>query len=326
MQPENKNISDLEYLAQLGFEKVGTNETDIRELQKKVKDRSFSYNNGMFFGIVSLLTGVFIGITVFFTIYNAPKIFTVPKHAYRENIPNKNTASIKTLDTVEVVAENFVLNRSEKLITKVKDELAITETAETLNATPITNINQFSTQFNESQIRYIPNAPVIFLHDMKITDYSLLYFRHNKFVALSNHDGLDPAYANYEETEKSDVLSPAYKYYLHQAIADAMLHFNKKNYSKCLSDLNIILEINPNDINCLFYSGMCFYHKKNYEAAIKNFNACLNHTNNTFLPEAQYYKALSLYEMGNKEEAIVLLKEIAKENSFYSEKAKKLLD
>jgi TolA-binding protein len=88
----------------------------------------------------------------------------------------------------------------------------------------------------------------------------------------------------------------------------------------------MISEIVPDDINCKFYSGMCYYFKKDFKSAIRNFNECISHSNNTFLNEAQFYKALSLNESGNKEEAKTLLKQIAAEGGFYSQKAMLLLN
>ena len=65
MQRDKKNIDDLDYLSQLGFEEVAVTDVDMKELQSKIKSRVFSYNNGFYFAFVSLIVGVFIGVSFF---------------------------------------------------------------------------------------------------------------------------------------------------------------------------------------------------------------------------------------------------------------------
>jgi tetratricopeptide (TPR) repeat protein len=114
-------------------------------------------------------------------------------------------------------------------------------------------------------------------------------------------------------------------YFLHEALSDALLYFRKKDYNHCISLLNEVGSYTDFDVNCRFYSGMCCYYKRNYSEAIKNFDACITDANNAFLPEAEYYKALSLYESGSTEKAVPLFRKIAEEEGFYSEKAKEFL-
>ncbi|MCE3228145.1 MAG: hypothetical protein K0S32_2696 [Bacteroidetes bacterium] len=330
MQPD-KNMSDLEYLAEMGFDKVKVSDSDISELKSKVKSRVFSYNNGFYFGFVSLVTGAFLGISVFFIFYNAPKIFPAPKTLAEKEIPAEktNTPEHLALDTVNVVAENFILPKP-VVKTSKEPEIAfvpsVADTAVVLESKPVTAIIPGPEKINEIQIKYIPNSPIIFLHDLKITNYTSLYFKKNRFVTLSTKSGLDPSYANKDELRKyENVFTTVENYYLHEAIGEAMLYFSKKDFNRCLRTLQTVQSINPDDINCHFYSGMCYYYKKNYAGALKNLEACINNSNNTFLNEAQYYKAMSLYEQGNKIEAVELFKQIATEGGFYAEKAKSYL-
>lgn len=330
MQPDLKHIDDLDYLANAGFEKVSISDSDLKDLNKRVKNRSASAGNGFYFGVVNLLIGVFIGVSVFFTFYNAPKIYPAPKDkAEPVQVAEvvKEKLSVTNLDTIKVVAENFVnpIRRNE---TEVKAEVVARnlDTAAVLKPIEASSLAMSPDKLSEAQIKYIPNAPIIFLHDLKITNYSTLYFRQNRFVTLTVKSGLDAAYANKEDREKDNFMYSKPSYYLHQAISDAMLYFNKKDISKCLSTLNMITDINPGDINCQFYSGMCYYYKKDYASAIKKMDFCIGASNNTFLNEAQYYKAMCLYEQGNKQEAFVLFKQIADEGGFYAAKAKQFLN
>jgi hypothetical protein len=328
MQPEEKYTCDLEYLAQLGFEKVPAGMEDINELKKKIRSRTFSYNHGSYFGIISLLVGAFLGISVFFYVYEpAPgsishkteKITVTPG-----NIPDNYGMH---LDTVNVISENFIKPAAANQPVKQVEKKVEQDTTINIATLPMSaTLSSIPEKITETQIKYIPNSPIIFLHDLKITDYSSLYFRHNKFVTLSVKEGLDASYANPSEKEATSALSPTGNYYMHQAISDAMLYFSRKEYNRCLNSLEMIQEINPSDINCKFYSGMCYFYKKNYKKALTYFEDCINNSNNAFLNEALYYKACSLNYSGDTEKATVIFREIADEGSFYSEKAKQFLN
>jgi len=319
----NKENTDLEYLAELGFEKVNVGEPDIGDLHKRIKSRSFSYNNAGFFGLISLLTGTFLGISVFFIFYSSPltKISTI-------SVPVKTSAKQVSyelsLDTINITHENFINPVLHSKPARNKINPAYDNDTITISNLPISVYSPSVQVMTEAKIKYVPNAPVIFLHDMKITDYSRLYFQHNRFISLRTQEGLDPSYANASE-KHDNVLTPESHYYLHEAISDAMLFFSRKEYTRCLNTLQVIIEINPDDINSKFYSGMCYYYKKDFKNAINQFEDCINNPNNTFLNEATYYKALSRYNNGDKEEAIKLLREISEEGTFYSEKAKQFL-
>ncbi|MBA3663484.1 MAG: tetratricopeptide repeat protein [Bacteroidetes bacterium] len=327
MQPDKENINDLEYLASLGYEKITAGEQDLEELRYRVKARTFSYNTGNYFGVISLLTGMFLGISIFFMFYS-PKInFNITQREIAVT-PKTNKSYAIALDTVKITPDNFVLHSSTthhhfQTSSQVINSI---DTVPVISTIPIEPLVTVPEEINETQVKYIQNAPVIFLHDLKITNYSSLYFRRNNFVKLPVKEGLDPSYSNAEEKGKYDnLLMPKAPYYLHQAIGDAMLLFKQKDYNQCLAALQVILEINPEDINAKFYSGMCRYYRKEYTAATHFYNDCIRDQNNTFLNEALYYKACCLFENGDKTEALESFKQIAAEGSFYSEKSKTYL-
>ena len=322
MLPNKNNIDDLEYLANLGFENAMVSEHDIKELRSKIKNRTFSYNNGVYFSFISLIIGVFIGISCFFSIYNQPKIFATKADVIlKDTLIKEMAATDKTivLDTIKVEHENFIYSRK----AKVTDTLSQTANVnDTIIITPIEpiNINSISDKnLSPSKIKYMPNAPAIYLYDLKITNYSLLYFNKNEHIKL-NSTGLSASYANKSFTQATSLKQES-NFYLHEAIAEAMLYYNKRNYDQCINSLNTVSQFSRNDINCNFYYGMCYFNKKNFPKAKTYFEDCISHTNNTFLQEALYFKALCLIETGNSDEAKTLLKEIVEDGEFYSQKA-----
>ena len=325
MLPNKNNTDDLEYLANLGFEKTKMDEKDINELRSQIKNRTFSYNNGAYFSFISLIVGVFIGVSCFFSIYNHPKIYATKADVIlKDTITKEIVSANKTIvhDTIKVEQENFIYSRKVKII----DTLSQTANAnDSILITPIEpiNINSISDKnLSPSKIKYMPNASVIYLHDLKITNYSLLYFNKNQQVKLNYNEGLAASQANKTVTLSGvEGLKQSPSYYLHDIISEAMLYFKKGNYNQCINSLNTVSAYTNVDINCKFYYGMCYYNKKNFSKALAYFEDCISNTNNTFLQEALYYKALCLIETGNAAEAKTLIKQIADDGEFYSQKA-----
>ncbi|MES2679146.1 MAG: tetratricopeptide repeat protein [Bacteroidota bacterium] len=324
MNPESKNPDDLDYLSRLGFEAVPVPDSDLAELRAKVRSRVFSYGSGFYFSWISLIIGVFIGISAFFMMYQPEpdRIRFTPAFSIKDTLADKSTPAEVTviLDTI-VVKENFVRKNyvtKQAMDTEPTADAPAQDSVIVLQSRDIDLALALGQPVKEEKIRFIINAPVFYLHDLKVTNYSSLYFKRNQFVRLG---GTPAGYANGTEATQSAGLKESPEYFLHNEIAQAMLHFKKGRYDQCINTLNIVSTYNPDDINCDFYLGMCFYYKKNYKKAIEYLDLCLVNQNNTFLQEAAYYKALSLYGSGDREQSIILLKQIAGEGEFYAAKA-----
>jgi hypothetical protein len=331
MQVNKNNMDDLEYIAGLGFEQVTITDSDLTDLNTKIKDRIFSYNNGLYFGFISLLVGVLVGVSIFFAIDNTPRIYSsdLPDKILDEKQAQKKSyvENYVPLDTVSVVKENFInpISHSRKIQDSVSQVLInrLIDTAVIIQTQPINLSIVVGDPISESNIKYISNAPVVYIHGLKVTNYSTLYFKKNQFIKLPVKSGLPVSFANKEEYGRShSELKQSADYYLHEEFSEALLTFNKGNFKECIYALNVISSYNDEDINCNFYLGMCYYYTKNYAKAMDYFNRCIENSNNTFLQEAMYYNALSLYESGNKEDALKKFKQIAEEGEFYSQKAK----
>lgn len=332
MQVDKNNIDDLDYLAQLGFEKVAVNDADLADLKSKVKSRTFSYNNGIYFGFISLIIGIFIGVSLFFMIDNKPELYSsnTPNKILNDSLPAKKTLAETPiiLDTINIVKENFIHTSS--VVDHVTDNAGNTYYSANDSVVMIPSkaidVSAMLKETSESKIKYITNAPVVYIHDLKVTNYTSLYFKKNQYVRLPLKGALSVAYANKEDINKANPgLKQSADYFLHEEFSDALLSFKKGNYGQCIYSLNVISGYNDNDINCNFYLGMSYYYKKNYEKATEYLERCIEDQNNAFLQEAMYYKALALYENGDKELALEKFKVIADEGEFYAEKAKAFL-
>lgn len=165
------------------------------------------------------------------------------------------------------------------------------------------------------------NAQVGFLLDLKITEYDKYYLTETIEVKdfpltgtpadKENKDALgDPAE---EETVRS---VPA-----DQFLREGLIAFRDARYGKCISKMEVLLDLNENDVNALFYSAISYVKLEMYSKAIPLLDKIIADPNNVFDEEAEWYKALALEGNGDSTAAQVLFKTIAEKNGFYSKQA-----
>jgi hypothetical protein len=168
------------------------------------------------------------------------------------------------------------------------------------------------------------NAPVRYIEDLKVTNYEKYYF---KAQEITRHTGANiPAYrenktkdpfAEIPETERSvsadEVLTKGLKY------------FNKKNWAKAAGQFDLLLEVNKNDVNALFYKGVCAWNLDRPLIAQNSLMQVLASDNNVFKQEAKWYLALTYVKAGEMDTAREMLQEIVKDKGFYTKRAKEML-
>lgn len=326
MRPEEKHNDDLDYLAQQGFERVASTEADLAGLKRRIRKRSVSFRP---FNLVlgSLALGVLIGMGVFVILSEPGVMKSGQVGATHESkiTPHQTEVESATilLDTIFVVNENFIKPvKTSKSRTKGPSsvEAATADSALVIVAKPLDLTTLGSGELEEKKLKYMVNSPVFYLHDMKITNYTVLYFKKNHFV---RYTGLSAAYSNTAEAAHAGArLKQSADYYLHEEIANAMRFFKNGNYDRAIVSLKTVSSYNDTDVNCDFYLAMCYHYKKSHTQAIEFFDRCIDSPNNTFLQEAMYYKAISLLESGSKEAAKKLFEKIVNEDEFYAVKAR----
>jgi len=88
---------------------------------------------------------------------------------------------------------------------------------------------------------------------------------------------------------------------------------------------NLILQKHPDDLNALFYGGLCYYFLNDNLKALNNLNFVLKSNQTTFYEEAKWYKSLAYDKIGDNKKAKKIWKEIVAENGFYKEQAREKL-
>lgn len=327
MQTNNKSNDDLDYLSQLGFEKIAVSGREFKVLKKKVRRHFFPGTKSWVLVASSLLVGVFIGLAVFYFIENASvKTASNLKNTVSTSVSEEKNMQVPNivLDTLEVLNDNFVKPEVKKAVVKrqVAASQEQSDTVEVVTMEPLRVSPLVVNNLTEQKIKFIINSPITYIHDLKVSDYASLYFKKNQFVRFRERSGVSAEYANDRWTVSQSELKQEADYFLHQELADALLDFKRKKYDACIITLSKVNAYNKTDVNCDFYLGMCYFNKKNYAKAQSCFTACIENTNNSFLQEAMYYKAMSMAEQGNKNGAITLLQKIVDEKEFYSEKAR----
>ena len=104
-------------------------------------------------------------------------------------------------------------------------------------------------------------------------------------------------------------------------MAEAIALFSAHDHKGSLLKLHFLLEQYPNDVNALFYAGLCAHNLGAFPRAEELLGRAATHRVNTFEEEARWYQALTLERMGAHAEARAAFARIAAEGGFYADRA-----
>ena len=171
----------------------------------------------------------------------------------------------------------------------------------------------------------ISNISVKYVKELLIVNYKEL--RPKKITTTEfKLSGLPASSENEFSKTLNDVQTIVKKIPYDEYLIDAMSLFRNNNFKAALKKYKVILEQYPKDLNAFFYGALCYYNINELNSAIEHLNACINHQYNTFYEEANWYKALSLYEQHNTNACSELLNKIILKKGFYAKRAENLLN
>lgn len=318
---------DLHYLSSVAFEQFSVSDADIKKLNQRI-DKRVSFNSKSFQTVfISVLCGLLIGISIFFIIFqkskNHPSVF---QSLFEETTVHKSlNNTILSVDTLFPVIESEVAPIEHySSIVEQPEELSVAEAPDMLSTIPSTLAEINTEENNDIILRFIPNAPVVFIHQLKVTNYRFYYFKQSQAIDLSVSSGLS---AQYESSDKVEVsrLNKSNAYLAHRIIQNAMRLFNSKKYVNCIEELNLLYTFNSDDANAQFYLGMCYYLTGKYALAQNYFQKNLDNQNNIFHQESEFYQALCLLNTQQTEKAVEQLQYIISNKGFYSARAQEVL-
>lgn len=157
-----------------------------------------------------------------------------------------------------------------------------------------------------------PVENFIFIRDLKITEYGLLYFQYSREVELS---GLPASSSGRSIVIKENEVK------LYDILDDALKYFKEGDYAAAMVQFRQLKAYNANDLNSQFYLGICAYHRGWYAQAITYLTVCAETLNPAFKDEAAYYLALCTLKSGDATNGLQQLEAISRSTSFYKQRA-----
>ena len=118
-------------------------------------------------------------------------------------------------------------------------------------------------------------------------------------------------------TEETSIIQLDYN----EFIKEGLSKYENKQYKDALYQFQELLKYHPDDLNALFYSGMCNYFLGDIDAAMLNLSKVLEDKEKVFNEKAAYYLALSYKKAGNKIRAKNALQQIIEQDGFYRDRA-----
>jgi len=326
---EKRNqTDDLSYLASVAFETFSVSDLEIDILKTKI-DKSVRFSGGLFSAIfISVLIGLFIGISVFFIIFQRQKNHPSIKNLNETSQTDKSLNNVVSkLDTVFSESESKKIVEIKEHFTSVANNQAepiFVESPQHIEPKELILDDNKMTENNEIIFEFIPNAPVIFISNFKVTNYRSYYFKRNEFVDLSINNGLSAQFENNPEIEKMRLLK-SNPYLAHKIIQNAMWLFSVKKIANCIEELTLLYNFNNYDANAQFYLGLANYQLGKYTFAINFFKQNIENENNIFHQESEFYLANCYIKGSERDKGIILLNTIIENKGFYCERAKETL-
>ncbi len=320
---KDMQLDDLNYFSSIAFEQFKVSNSEINNLNDLINKKTRGGNSSFNIIFISLLCGLLIGISFFFVIFQKSKNHpSVYQSIEEEQAANALNNIIKQTDTVFPIIEHKIIEHFHTVAEKI-EETPVLDMPEILSSKPISLPSIEDTE-EDLVFAFTPNAPIVFISDLKVTNYRMYYFKQSDAIDLSINTGVAAQYGSKADAEKPE-LNSSNTYLAHRIIAQAMRLFNSKNIVSCIEELNILYHYNKNDANAQFYLGMCYFQLGKYTLAETYFQKNLDNVNNIFHQESEFYQALCLLNLKQTEEAVKQLQNIAKNKGFYSERAKETL-
>lgn len=333
---QHKNPEDyFDYLAEMGSSSI--NADDIKDLNERIDKRVQSGKGSAKSNVFTTVLITVFTMVLLFVLFNKTAVLQIgvseePKEIKKGDILSQaiDTDTLAKLETIAVTEPEIAVKteKKEHFVIENRDDHFAEDVS--IDMLPSRSIDLNETMENKKItpeiVELLPNASVLYIYDLKVTEFQKLYFRKMKPFTIEEN-GLSAAFENSEAylSHKNDnkILNP---YTLDMILKDALRSFSKSKYKQSFVLFEELLNYNSNDVNALFYSGLCQFYSGQNSDAISRFNKVVQSDNNVFNQEAEWYKALAYQKQGDKKEAIDLLLKINKQKGFYADKAAQKLE
>jgi TolA-binding protein len=306
-----------------GFQEVGETTSSLKNLDKKFAPKT--YTTWIIVSSISISIA-FIVIAILF------------QEKEEHSLTSVNQAQVIRLDRTEVITPTHIDTLKELPVHKqieakqlIKDfniqkeqpKNEAPQTIVSLDPKPITLENDEKPDESILEQKQIIGKE-IYLHELKLLDYRAYRSKpkiKTEQLILSGIPADLESGSTSKESEWQTIEVPYIEY-----LERTMELFSRGSYKKALNRFEVILTTYPDDVNALFYAGLCYYNLKNASEAATEFGKCLSADYSNFNEEAEWYYALSLASSGELEQSKYILKRIASSNGYYAAQAAKKLN
>jgi tetratricopeptide (TPR) repeat protein len=105
----------------------------------------------------------------------------------------------------------------------------------------------------------------------------------------------------------------------------AQTKYDARDYDGAIKIYEQILSNKPEDMVANLYSGISYFEEKQYSKAENRFETIIDHNDNLFIEQAEWYLGFCYLQTGRNDMARAHFKEISKGDGSYSKKAKKIM-
>lgn len=163
-----------------------------------------------------------------------------------------------------------------------------------------------------------PSRKLMFFFDLKLVHPKELY---PIDPVLELADGsVDARYSDAQakaDAKPADNAVPYDRYF-----KSAMDKFSRGDRQGCLEDMFVVLEDHPEDVNALFYAGLCCYDLGLFPRAASLLDRARTHEVDTFVEEAEWYHALAVERADGPGHALPFFNAVVERDGFYATRAK----
>jgi TolA-binding protein len=318
---------ELSYLSGLAFEQFEVGKEELDSLNRRIDKRAGGKGSSLQAILISLFCGLFIGISVFFVLFHKSKTHPSVFQAIEPDKPKEPMNSVSTADTVfpEVVqASPKKEEHYSSTLNQAQEPAPLMESPEPMSSKTVGLPETAPAAEEDIILTFSPNAPVVFISNLKVTNYRLYYFRQNESIDLSVNTGLAAQYESKAHVENI-YINRSEGYLAHKIIQRAMKLFSAKHYTNCIEELSMLYEFNKGDANAQFYLGMCYYLTGKYSTAQVFFQKNLDNENNIFHQESDFYQAMCFLQTKQSDKALAQLQSIVNAKGFYSARAQEVI-
>ena len=227
----------------------------------------------------------------------------------------------------KVPAAATALKKTLSVIEYKKAERRITPVEELEMLEPISILDKGNGLSNDASeiVASHFNPAAIYIYDLKVSDYNKLYFPAYSTNDPSLFKTHTPVFKENKDDVADDFGIEKWVIAPDKVLKAGLAAYNKQQFNVALDQFNLLLKNNAWDVNAQFYSALSYYNLNKPEQAIERLQLVMKNPNDTFYPEAQWCLALLAIKTGDLPSAKAQLETIVAEKGFYAKKAKEKL-